>query len=393
MLKEKNPNEREASNDYLWDASGTPDPEIQRLESLLTEFRHDGRPLTPKHEGLVLPGTSPTNLEDGLPFLRFVRRGFTVNREGRVRWVPLRMATAAIVILALSAAAYFTFKLTRTPGSQIAWDVSALSGDPQIGSQTIARENSAAKLRVGQTLTTNSTSRASVWQNDLGEIQVEPNSRVRLVQSVADHKRIQLELGTIHAAIWAPPTQFVVDTPSATAVDLGCAYTLQVNADGSGTLRTTLGWVGFHLNGRDSFIPAGAMCLTRPGPGPGTPYFEDASPQFRDALHAFDTADPSSYAHAQQLAIILAEARAKDALTLWHLLSRTAGPERAEVYDRLAALVLPPNGVTRDGILALNRSMLDRYWDALGLGRISVWRMWEQSTAPTSSSSIASPSS
>jgi len=36
---------------------------------------------------------------------------------------------------------------------------------------------------------------------------------------------------------------FVVDTPSASAVDLGCAYTLHVNDDGSGTLRTTLvGW-------------------------------------------------------------------------------------------------------------------------------------------------------
>jgi len=38
---------------------------------------------------------------------------------------------------------------------------------------------------------------------------------------------------------------FVVDTPSASAIDLGCAYTLHVNEDGSGTLRTTLGWVGF----------------------------------------------------------------------------------------------------------------------------------------------------
>jgi len=237
---------------------------------------------------------------------------------------------------------------------------------------------------VGQTLTTNSGSRASIWQNDLGEIQVEPNSRVRLVQSASDRKRIKLELGTIHAAIWAPPTEFVVDTPSATAVDLGCAYTLQVKADGSGTLRTTLGWVGFHLNGRDSFIPAGAMCLTRPGLGPGTPYFEDASPQFQQALHDFDTSDPSSDTRAQQLMIILAQARAKDALTLWHLLPRTNGAERAQVYGRLAALVAPPHGITRDGMLALDRQMLDRYWDALGLGRISVWRMWEQSSAPAS---------
>jgi hypothetical protein len=294
------------------------------------------------------------------------------------------LAVAAVVLLTLGTVAYLAYNSSRVSEAQIAWDCSALSGSPQIGSLTIPAGNSAAKFHVGQTLTTNADSRASIWQNDLGEIQVEPNSRVRLVHSGADRKRIKLELGTIRASIWAPPTEFVVDTPSATAVDLGCAYTLHVNADGSGTLRTTLGWVGFHLNGRDSFIPAGAMCLTRPGVGPGTPYFEDASPQFREALFAFDSSDPSSSAHAQQLAIILAQARAKDALTLWHLLSRTEGSERAQVYDGLTALAPPPLGVTREGMLSLNRQMLDRYWDALGLGRISVWRMWEQSTAPAS---------
>ena len=365
-MNTKDPTRIPERDDCLWDGSGVPDPEIQRLESLLAEFRHDGRLL-------VFPAEST----EGAPsFARNLRKGWAV------LWFP-RLAVAAAVLLAI-ATGIFLLRPTRTPDSSIAWNVVTLAGDPQIGSQTISTEEVSAKLRVGQTLTTNSTSRASVFQDDLGEIQVEPNSRVHLLQSGPEHKRIQLGLGTIHAAIWAPPTQFIVDTPSATAVDLGCAYTLQVNADGSGTLRTTLGWVGFHLNGRDSFIPAGAMCLTRPGIGPGTPYFEDASQQFRDALYAFDSSDPPTKEHALQLVIILAQARAKDALTLWHLLSRTSGPERTQVYERLAALVPPPSGVTRDGVLALDRNMLDRYWDALGLGHISVWRMWEQSTAPAS---------
>lgn len=376
-MNTEDPNKIPQPDDYLWDPSGTPDPEIQRLESLLAEFRHDGRPL-------VLPESCPSDLEGAPSFPRSLRRGWAV------LWFP-RLAAASVFLLVLAAGVFF-LSPTRTSDSQIAWNVASLAGNPQIGSLTIPRENS-AKFHVGQTLTTDSNSRASISQDDLGEIQIDPNSRVRLAQSGPDRKRIQLELGTIHAAIWAPPTQFVVDTPSATAVDLGCAYTLQVNADGSGTLRTTLGWVGFHLNGRDSFIPAGAMCLTRPGLGPGTPYFEDASPQFREALATFDTAQPSSDAHSQQLNIILARARAKDALTLWHLLSRTTGPERAQVYDRLVALVPPPDGVTRDGILSLDRPMLDRFWDALGLGRISIWRMWEQSRAPSASSSELSPHS
>jgi hypothetical protein len=268
------------------------------------------------------------------------------------------------------------------------WDLSNLQGTPQIGSQTISTNNANAKLQIGQTLTTDSTSRVSLSQTDLGEIQVDPNSRVRLLQSGPNRKRLQLDLGTIHAYIWARPTDFVVDTPSAVAVDLGCAYTLQVAPDGSGTIRTTLGWVGFHLNGRDSFIPAGAMCSTRPNVGPGTPYFEDASPLFRESLADFDSAPENSPEQAKSLSALLAQARAKDALSLWHLLSRTDGRNRQLAYQRLADLVAPPPGVTRGGILQLDPRMLDLYWNALNLGDISIWRYWEQSSSPNSSPSL-----
>ena len=56
---------------------------------------------------------------------------------------------------------------------------------------------------------------------------------------------MSLSKGAIHARIWAPPKQFFVNTPSATAVDLGCEYTLQVDEDGGGLIRVTLGWVSF----------------------------------------------------------------------------------------------------------------------------------------------------
>ena len=87
----------------------------------------------------------------------------------------------------------------------------------------------------------------------------------------------------------------------------------------------------------------------------------------------------------RSLATVLAQARPRDGLTLWHLLSRTTGPARAQVYTRFAALVPPPPGVTREGILQLDPHMLDLYWNALDLGDISLWRYWEQSSAPKSS--------
>ena len=55
------------------------------------------------------------------------------------------------------------------------------------------------------------------------------------------------------------------------------------------------GWVSFEIGGRESFIPAGARCVTRPGERPGTPYFTDASSAFKNALALLDVAadDPA----------------------------------------------------------------------------------------------------
>jgi FecR protein len=361
-----NPEKEKMMNEnYLWDASGAPDPEIQRLESLLADFRQADR-------ALVLPAEMPA-----------------VPREFRAVLVHIlsvpRLAAAAAILVALGFTLFFSLRPRLAPETGSTWDVANLQGAPQIGTKVIAADQKQAKLRVGQTIVTNGDSRASLSQSDLGEIRIDPNSRLRLVQTDANRKRIQLDVGTIHAAIWAPPGTFVVDTPSAVAIDLGCAYMLQVAPDGSGTLRTTLGWVGFHLNGRDSFIPAGAMCSTRPALGPGIPYFENATPAFRQAIAQFDSSAQDSPARSAALTTILSEARAQDALSLWHLLSRTTGPERAQVCSRFAALVPPPAGVTRSGILNLDQSMLDLWWNSLGLGEISTWRYWEQSASPQQS--------
>jgi hypothetical protein len=354
--------EKMMHENYLWDASGAPDPEIQRLESLLTDFRR-------AEHALVLPAELPP-----------------ASRNFRTLLIPMltlpRLAAAAVILLAAGLTLFFFARPKPAPETGPAWDVANLQGAPQIGAKAITANQAAAKLHVGQTIVTNADSRASLSQADLGEIRIDPNSRVRLVQTDANRKRIQLDIGTIHAAIWAPPGTFVVDTPSAVAIDLGCSYTLHVAPDGSGELHTTYGWVGFHLLGRDSFIPAGAMCSTRPEQGPGIPYFEDATPAFREAVAQFDSSAENSTGRSAAIAKILSEARAHDALSLWHLLFRANAAERAQVYARFAVLVPPPNGVTRPGILNLDQSMLDLWWNSLGLGEISTWRFWQQSAYP-----------
>ncbi len=132
-----------------------------------------------------------------------------------------------------------------------------------------------------------------------------------------------------------------------------------------------MGWVAFEWQGRESFVPAEAKCVTRPTLGPGTPYFADASAEFQAALTAFD------FGNADSLETVLALARKRDALTLWHLLARTDGEARGKVFDRMAELIKPPKTVTRTGVLSGDRAMLDAWWKELGLGDTEWWRMWK----------------
>ena len=335
------------NDDYLWDRSGPPDPEIARLERLL-------RPLG--HHATVAP------------------KAIAANGARRAsRRLPAQLLAAAAVVLAVAAA---LFVALRPEPEGVAWTVGRIEGSPVVGMRTIGDH---ARLPVGAVLETDAVSRARIEVADIGLVDVDPLTRVELVHSSDKQHRLRLLRGTLHASIVAPPGEFVVETPSSTAVDLGCAYTLRVDERGVGEVHVTAGWVGFEWGGRESFIPAGAMCQTRPGIGPGTPYFADAPPRLREALETldFDTADPARRRSA--LRVVLEDARAEDGVTLWHLLTRLAdAEERGLVHDRLATLVPVPVGVTREGIVIGNRAMVDLWWRELSFGDITFWRQWTQ---------------
>ena len=283
--------------------------------------------------------------------------------EVRGAWWQSRVAAAAAVLLVVAVlGAWWLFERgSKTDFAKAAWQVQSLNGAPQIGKKKIGARG---QLGVGEWLETDASSRAQIAVSSIGRVDIDENTRVRLVETQPTEHRLELARGKLSATIWAPPRLFFVDTPSAVAADLGCAYTLEVDDHGAGVLRVTAGWVALELRDRESMVPNGAACETRPGVGPGTPYFEDASLPFRSALKQIDFGNEAA-ARASALDLMLNEARPRDTLTLWHLLARVEGSDRARVYDRIAAFVPPPDGVTREGVLQLDQAMLDRWKDAL----------------------------
>lgn len=250
----------------------------------------------------------------------------------------------------------------KTPelASLSSWQVETISGTPKVGEAL-----GADRLAVGDFLETDGASRARITVADIGNVEIAPNSRVKLVGTTAKEHRLSLEIGTLHAKILAAPRLFIVDTPSAVAVDLGCEYKLEVDKAGNSRLHVTSGFVALERGGRESIVPAGAVCITKRGKGLGTPFSAETSPVFRAALERFDF----SGGGRRSVQTMLESREFYDMITLWHLLSRVQRSDRDAVFDALAEYVNPPADVTREGILALDKTML-------ALWRTEVERVW-----------------
>ena len=267
-------------------------------------------------------------------------------RRPRRMWYWAALAAAAIL------AGIWLVK--RQPPS---WDVTALAGRPVIGDARVA---ATGRMRVGDWLQTDDSSRALIAVGRIGQVEVQPESRVQLLAARPDEHRLALARGRIDATVDAVPRLFFVETPAGTAIDLGCAYTLETDSLGNGHLHVTRGEVEFDAGGgiTASRVPLGAIIQTRPEKGPGMPYVDDAPHPLVRALVAFDFEKGGARAARN----IITLSRAQDAISLWHLLQRVDPALRGLVYDRLAGLVPAPSGVTRSGAIALHARDLEGYW-------------------------------
>lgn len=333
---------------YLWDRTGEPDPDVVRLEGSLGELRH-------RHRALDYTG---------MPAARPARTAF---------WTfPRTVLAAAASVTVLAAVAYWGRPAPVPAAVPSLWVATPLEGAPRVDAGPLRGE---ARLDAEGWVETDASSRARLSATGVGMVDVEPGTRVSIGRTAPGEHRLALLRGALHAHIWAAPGRFSVATPSATAIDLGCSYRLETDASGEGRLHVTLGWVGLEGEGVESLVPRDAICRLRPGAGPGIPYFDDAPTRLVEALGVIDRGDPAAQAAAVERAA--AAARPRDALSLWHMLQRVEREHAGLVFTRLAAFAPPPPSVTRDLVLSNDREALEAWWNTLGYGNAGLFRIWK----------------
>ncbi len=281
-------------DEYLWDRSGTPDPVVARLESLLAPLRHD-------------PARAP------------------LRQRSRRQWPWWLGAVAAAGI-----AAWWLWGSEpsgpQQPQLQLLADGRALQPD-----EWIETAGAASALELG---------------DGIGRLRLAPGSRLQLRKLAREETRLFLQVGRLEAFVAADarPRFFQVETPATTCVDLGCKYVLSVDADGTTHVQVTLGQVAFESADGERYIPMGAECLALGAGRLGTPRFRTMDSTLVDLLDEFDRADRADGARRRELAdkFCSVAAEPKTSLSIWHWLSDPDPGIRTRADAALAALFDPP---------------------------------------------------
>ncbi len=320
-------------DDYLYDGTGS-DPEVEALERTLGVYAH--------REPLREP---PRDTVPLFPPRRRVVRGFVIATSV--------IAAAAVVALLIRG------QLGREAGDPADRSIGATGGMAfaveQGTTSCDGKPATTGTLGIGQWLETASDAIATVHVSTIGTLTVFGDTKLRVVETSDRAQRVELAAGKIAARVTAPPRLFIVDTPAATAVDLGCAYELSVDDRGTTRLTVTSGAVS--LEGRDgtAWVPRGTSVTARQGRGAGLPIATDARPEIRAAVERFDSGDTSA------VRAILEAATAADMVTLWHLISRTALPDRADVVHLLETFVTRPFDHDTDAMIAAQPDALEAW--------------------------------
>ena len=346
------------TNDYLWDPTSSPAPEVQDVERMLEPltFEATTRPLIWPEE--TLRGSD--RLRQGPPTLRAKAEdpglhGRTV-RGGVRRWA-YRLAAAAAVALA------------------IGWSISAWRfswPDGRAWSVESASPAMPRQFAVGSVLDLPGATRARVDIARIGTMQIEGGSRVTLRYTQGIRHRLTLDRGTVRVRTWAPPGSVLFQTPTGDVIDLGCEFDLTAEETRS-IVRVRSGWVQLDNGVAEALVPAGAASEMRRDRAPGVAVYEDARPEFAAAVRGLESGAGDRRALVDA---IVASARARDMYTLLMLAERQEfGSDR--LLAAAADLWPPPRGVTVNGILRGDRDALGRWRETLPLPPPKSWlRNW-----------------
>lgn len=254
--------------------------------------------------------------------------------------------TLMFVLAGIAAVLIVVFVLSNV-FSESGWEIMQFSGQPEIDGNKISNGSTLEPLA---TITTDENSSVTISIPDVGRIMVEPSSTVKRMETGF---ALNIEEGQIKKYEGNATDFLIVQTPLATVKEFykGSAFRLKILNRGAAKVSVESGWLVVEVKEFQSYVPKNFDCLISKGRY-ALPYSSDVSLELQSLFESFSGVnDPS-------IGTILSMVTRKDAITMWHLLQLVSSENRFIVFDKLNEFIPVPNGVTKEGIQALNKDML-----------------------------------
>lgn len=323
-----------AHDEPLWTAVAHGDAELERLETLLSRYRH-------------VP----------LATARWTR----VDVPSRT-WRAPCAAAVAMLCAVLGLAGWFGWRLQWNQGAPWAFADELRDG---------------TELPVGGILETRVGERARLAVARIGAIDVSPRTRLSLLATRSGGHRVALESGHIHARIWAPPMWFAVSVEGAEIVDLGCEFDLWVDRAGKGRATVQGGWIMHARADQETLVPAG-YTLRFDTDRAEIPLRNDADAGFGAAVRQLDLALVAGAVDPSAEAAIALQATPQDVFTLLTLLTRHPTLAQGALYPKVADMLGAPrgDGRHRQAWIRGNADAINEWWDRAPRPPKQWWRNW-----------------
>lgn len=189
------------------------------------------------------------------------------------------------------------------------------------------------KVNVGDWIQTDSVSSVVLKIANVGDISIEPNTKVRFIQSDGNISKMEVLYGTVNTST-SQPDKFVLQSSNLKVQDKGGSYSFKVDDKGNGVIYVNSGIANVESGNKSAVVTDGTFIMYKPEFGVGTPFRKDSKPEFQDALFQYDFNNGG----APSIYYAMANAGPEDYSSLLNLIPRVDDRTKYLVLNKLNKL-------------------------------------------------------
>lgn len=255
-----------------------------------------------------------------------------------------------LVVMLTIVGAYLLYDFLNT---NLPWQVKS-----NYGGYTIVPVSSLTEIDADQTLNTYDSTNVSVFIPNAGRIDVRSFSSIKVIKGKDSDNVISLLSGKIYGNCKIDDPRLTIKTNTADVEVVAGKFTAEINDYGDLYIVTNNGKLKITTQNRELVLVKDHRCKISSSDIVGIPIHIKTNHQLAEILEQINYDDKKVNSYG----LILQLSSPVDGITLLHLIMKAKSvEERLPLFDRLNELYPLIPGITKEGILKLDKVMLDAW--------------------------------